>query len=165
MHDPWKPDAGPLLPADDFNVAEEQSQIAAKNRLRIPLILLIVSNSVGIVLLGFASAMHFIKLFAMQAPAMASDEWYGAIMAGICGFGIMLLLAIIVITGAAMTLKVRSYPVAMLTAVVAMVPCTGFCGCWFFNLPLGIWLLIVLCYPEVKAGFRDVQKAKSRRRP
>ena len=46
--------------------------------------------------------------------------------------------------------NLRNYNLAMAASVVAMLPC-GYCCC--VGLAVGIWSLVVLMKPEVKAAF------------
>jgi predicted Ser/Thr protein kinase len=48
--------------------------------------------------------------------------------------------------------KLRSYGLAFVAAVLAVLPCTF---AWVVGLPMGIWALFVLMDPEVKAGFES----------
>jgi hypothetical protein len=48
--------------------------------------------------------------------------------------------------------KLRSYGLVLVAAVLAVVPCTF---AWIIGLPMGIWALVVLMDPEVKAGFES----------
>ncbi|HWN94145.1 MAG TPA: DUF4339 domain-containing protein [Methylomirabilota bacterium] len=47
--------------------------------------------------------------------------------------------------------KLESYGLVMTATILSMLPCTSSCCC--IGLPIGIWILIVLAKPEVKAGF------------
>jgi hypothetical protein len=47
--------------------------------------------------------------------------------------------------------KLESYGMVMTATIVSMVPCISPCCC--VGLPIGIWVLIVLCKPEVKSAF------------
>mgnify|MGYP007050631440 CR=1 FL=1 len=48
--------------------------------------------------------------------------------------------------------ELRSYGLAMTSAIIAVIPCCGPCYC--LAIPLGIWALVVLAKPEVKSAFR-----------
>jgi hypothetical protein len=60
-----------------------------------------------------------------------------------CGVGIMV--------GAVNMLRLDSHGAATSAALAAMLPCSP--G-WLIGLPVGIWALVVLRAPEVKAAFR-----------
>ena len=47
--------------------------------------------------------------------------------------------------------KLESYGLVMTATIISMVPCLSPCCC--VGLPIGIWILVVLCKPEVKSSF------------
>jgi hypothetical protein len=47
--------------------------------------------------------------------------------------------------------KLESYGLVMAATIISMVPCLSPCCC--VGLPVGIWILVVLCKPEVKSSF------------
>ena len=53
--------------------------------------------------------------------------------------------------GALKMRSLQSYGLAMTGAIAALVPCCGPCIC--IGIPLGIWALVVLRKPEVRAAF------------
>jgi len=74
-------------------------------------------------------------------------QWRGLINVAIAGF---------VLFGALQMRQVKSYGLAMAASIVALVPCLGPCCC--LGIPFGIWSLVVLAKPEVKAGFADAER-------
>ena len=73
----------------------------------------------------------------------------GAVGAGFAGLG--MLLAIIIFLGGLKMKQLKSYGFAMTASVIAMVPCVS--PCCLVGLPVGIWAIVVLNKPEVKAAF------------
>ena len=72
------------------------------------------------------------------------------------GLGIVIsivgiLVAGFIIHGAMQMQKLQQYNLVMAATVAAMVPCIS--PCCFLGLPIGIWALVVLMKPEVKAAF------------
>ena len=65
---------------------------------------------------------------------------------------VALLVGVIIILGALKMKNLQSYGLAMAASILAMVPCLS--ACCPIGLPIGIWALIVLNNPEVKAAFR-----------
>lgn len=63
-----------------------------------------------------------------------------------------ILAAITCLVGSLMMLNLKSYVFAMVTAILTIVS-VGSCCC-FLNIGAGVWALVVLCKPEVKAAFR-----------
>ncbi len=74
---------------------------------------------------------------------------YGAFLSIVGGLG--LVLSILIIVGAIQMMGGKSYGLAISAAIAALVPMPG---CWFLGLGMGIWALVVLSKPEVKAVFR-----------
>src|ERR1035437_2231164 len=70
---------------------------------------------------------------------------------GIIGGAFMLVLGTPVLLGGLSMKKMRRYGLAMTGAICAMLPCSC---CFLVGLPIGIWALVVLLRPEVKAAFR-----------
>lgn len=62
-----------------------------------------------------------------------------------------LLTAPMIISGALRMLKRKNYPMAKVAAVLALLPCTS--PCCLLGIPTGIWALVTLNKPEVKASF------------
>jgi hypothetical protein len=58
-----------------------------------------------------------------------------------------------ILMGAMKMQKLQSYNFALAAAVIAMIPCISPC-CWL-GLPAGIWALVILMKPEVKAAFNQ----------
>ncbi|MCS7337214.1 MAG: GYF domain-containing protein [Verrucomicrobiae bacterium] len=69
---------------------------------------------------------------------IAMDVWY-------------LLLAVLVSLGAIRMMKLRSYGLAIASCIIVMLPCIV--PCCMLGLPIGIWALVVLLQPEVRAQF------------
>jgi hypothetical protein len=69
------------------------------------------------------------------------------IVSGIIG----LAMAVVVLLGALKMKKLESYTFALVTAIIAMVPCIS--PCCVLGIPIGIWALVVLNKPEVKGAF------------
>ena len=59
---------------------------------------------------------------------------------------------IITIAGVRMQ-QARSHGLVMTAAILAMIPCTSG-GCCLLGLPIGIWVLVIIMEPTVKAAFR-----------
>lgn len=49
--------------------------------------------------------------------------------------------------------KLESYGLVMAATILSMLPCFTPSCCCVIGLPIGIWVLIVLCKPEVKSAF------------
>jgi hypothetical protein len=49
-------------------------------------------------------------------------------------------------------MRLESYVIVLIAAIVALVPCISPCCC--FSLPIGIWALVVMHAPDVRPAFR-----------
>jgi hypothetical protein len=63
-----------------------------------------------------------------------------------------ILIGILIFVGALKMKSAQSYGLAMTSSILAMIPCLS--PCCLLGLPFGIWALVVLSNPEVKAAFR-----------
>ncbi len=67
-------------------------------------------------------------------------------------FGIVILATSFLVIWAALQMKqLRGWTLSVVGSIVAMVPCLG--PCCIVGIPIGIWALVVLMKPEVKAAF------------
>lgn len=57
----------------------------------------------------------------------------------------------LVFLGALKMKNLQSYGLAMTAAIISVIPCCGPCYC--LGIPVGIWALVVLRKPEVRAAF------------
>lgn len=64
-----------------------------------------------------------------------------------------LVVGVTIICGAIQMMRCRSYSLARLVSVLAMLPCSP---AWLIGLPIGIWSLIVLNTPHVRDRFDDI---------
>ncbi|MCP3138783.1 hypothetical protein [Pyxidicoccus xibeiensis] len=62
-----------------------------------------------------------------------------------------LLINALVFFGALKMKSLKSYGLAMTAGILSLIPCCGPCLC--LGLPVGIWALVVLRKPEVRAAF------------
>ncbi len=71
--------------------------------------------------------------------------------AGIVFGVVMLVTSVFVIWSALQMKQLRGWTLSVVGSIVAMVPCLG--PCCIVGIPIGIWALVVLMKPEVKAAF------------
>jgi len=69
------------------------------------------------------------------------------IILNLVGVGI----GVVILLGALKMKKLESHGFAMAASILALVPCVS--PCCLVGLPIGIWSLVVLAKPEVKAAF------------
>lgn len=133
----------------------DPSTSAAREQVQMPGTLLVVFGGLGaaLQLLSLLLNVLGVGLGAMgqsDAGGQFANLFSGAmgIVMGIFG----LLVAGLWIVGGLKMKDLSSYGLAMAAAVTAVVPCFTTCCC--LNIPVGIWALVVLMKPEVKAAFR-----------
>jgi hypothetical protein len=117
----------------------------AAQRVAPPAIALIVTGAIGIVLQAVAALVQIIQLGAGGEPA----EAVGMLIGG----GVGIVVSAVVIAGGAKMKRLESYGLAMTSSILAMIPCCS--PCCLLGLPFGIWALVVLMDPSVKAAFRN----------
>ena len=71
--------------------------------------------------------------------------------AGIVSSFIGIVVAIFIIYAALKMKELSQYGLCMAASILAMIPCIS--PCCIIGLPIGIWCLVVLTKPEVKAAF------------
>ena len=134
--------------------------MAAADRISAPAIALTVLgwlNLVGaLVLIGIAIAIFVAAANADHRPfghqggeAPPAEVGIVYLVMGLVDIAVSIFLLI----GTARMRRLQNYPLAMATAIVALVPCTSPC-CFLLGLGFGIWALVVLCDANVKAAFR-----------
>jgi len=77
------------------------------------------------------------------------ELWEGA--AGIASSFIGIVVAVFIIYAALKMKELSQYGLCMAASILAMIPCIS--PCCIIGLPIGIWCLVVLTKPEVKAAF------------
>jgi hypothetical protein len=123
-----------------------------------PAIGLIVTAAFGFVANGLGAVWTLVAgQFQRMPPGMDPElsrliqTMSGAVGVISCVVGIIL--SCVVLYGALQMKKLRSYGWAMTACILALFPCTS--PCCFLGLPLGIWALVVLLKPEVKAALKQ----------
>ena len=127
---------------------------AVRRKISGPAICLLI---VGILTLLMTAA-NVYAYFTGGAPQKTGNEIMDRVLEGshkpqalvfntiqfICGI-------VMIVSGVKMK-KLQGHKLAMTASVFAMIPCTASCCC-VVGLPIGIWSLIVLNKPDVKAAF------------
>ena len=133
-----------------------------KRRLQLPasgLIIIGVLNALSGVVLILARLAQLVNGPERQFPNEARRLGY---MTASIFFPLVSLISIlaapVIIYGGIQMLKARRYSIALLAATLAVIPLSSICC--ITGIPIGIWALIVLRDPEVRAGFESpgVQK-------
>lgn len=150
---PLNPYASPAPAASMGSYYGRNYRDAARQMLLVPAICLIVFAGLGLVFMAFAAIGFFAAPDGIPPPGDQPGEaagYYGFIIGY---FTVGLLSRLVQLAGAIAMLRVRGYSLAMAGAIAAIVPCDVYCC--LFCAPLGIWSLIMLNKPEVKAGFQS----------
>ncbi len=119
-------------------------------------LLIVISISLVLVVLDVLSRLVMGgALLAGAAPGDIGPEqeammWFSGI-AGLIFGGIMFVCGIVIIIGSVKMMRLKSYGFAMTACILAMLPLISPCCC--IGLPVGIWGVVVLCNPQVKAAF------------
>lgn len=122
----------------------------AADQVKTPAILMIVFAAISGLCFLFVGVLSLIGSAAPGSGAMKTQ-----IATGVAGLLIYLVRAAVdgfVIFGAIKMMKLESRGLAMTAAILSVIPC--FCSsCYVLGIPWGIWALVVLNKPEVKAAF------------
>ena len=140
---PPNPYAYSSPPGGGFGLPPMEKEYA-RGRLKIPAIVLIVLAALTAILRVVAVVIALQRAGNNGAPPMVLPE--------MVGHGIGLLLTIAVLVGCFKMLKVESYSGAMTAAIISVIPVCS--PCLVLGIPFGIWAIIVLCDPRVKAAFK-----------
>ena len=126
------------------------------DNLKKPAIALIIVGSLNGIFGILSLAAVFLRLSGVletQVPANEAERigyYFGTAMnIGIAALS--LLIAPLIIYGAIKMLKGKNFKLAKTSAILAMVPLVS--CCFVVGIPIGIWSLIVLHRPDVKAYF------------
>lgn len=141
------------MPPVPGGVIQDTQRVAA-SQVAAPAVALMVVSAISCLWYLLATA---VVLFAGGVSAFGGSR---ADLGGAVGMGIASLMyllwavaALVCFVGAFKMRKLESYTLAMVSAVLAILPCTTYICCALM-MPVGIWSLIVLMKPEVKAAFR-----------
>jgi hypothetical protein len=114
---------------------------------------------VGIISLLVHLAMTVLNLLFGGIAAMGAasgDDAAVGLLSGVVGtiiYVFFLILQVVTIIGGFKMKNLQSYGLSMAAAIIVALPCTNY-WCCLIGLPIGIWALVVLMKPEVKAAFR-----------
>jgi hypothetical protein len=138
--------------------APPPSVAAAAEQLSGPAIGLIVTAVFGFLACITGIVVHLVSGQFQQLPSGMDPQvdrliqtMVGALSIISCVFGMVL--SFVILYGALQMKKVRGYGWAMASSIVALVPFVS--PCCLLGLPIGIWALVVLLKPEVKAAFKQ----------
>ncbi|MGD9347896.1 MAG: hypothetical protein PVH84_18680 [Candidatus Aminicenantes bacterium] len=123
----------------------------------------VAGPSTGLLITGIVGGIFSLaSFFALLIGTGLSTVWgedipdyYAEIWEGAAGIGssfVGILVAAFIIYAAVRMKELNQWGVAMAASVLAMIPCIS--PCCILGLPIGIWCIVVLTKPEIKAAFR-----------
>jgi len=125
-----------------------------KGRVQVPAVGMIVAAGIDAL---FAVALATLSALdiSMIDPWMRQGEKVAAVAEG--GFLVVLCVAgliidAVIVIGASRMMKLESYSFAVAAALLSIIPCLS-SPCIILGMPFGLWALIILMDPGVKAGF------------
>ena len=131
-----------------------QAAIGPAQQVSGPAIGLLVTGIIGAIF----SVIALISLSIGTGISTLADydfaEEYVNLYKGAAGMGssfVGILVAAFIIYAALKMKELTQYGFAMAASILAMIPCIS--PCCLIGLPIGIWSLVVLTRPEVKAAF------------
>jgi predicted Zn finger-like uncharacterized protein len=136
----------------------------AKSKVMGPAIGLIVTAAITLLsaLLNVGYGVFQIAIFSSMPRGPGAAPPPTGVMATMGGiYGLMALfyavMGGIMLFGALQMMKLRRYGVAMASCILAIIPCQG--CCYVTGIPFGIWGLVVLLDPKVKAAFTGMHRS------
>jgi hypothetical protein len=94
----------------------------------------------------------FVAIFAAQRGSADFSMAHSGDQGFLAAFPVLASIALMQGLGAVLMLRLRCYPLAATTSILAMIPLSP---AFFISLPVGIWACIVLGKPEVTEAFYD----------
>jgi hypothetical protein len=150
--DPYQPSG--FNPQPSF---AQSGQVAA-SKVKAPAIALIVLAVLYILLLVVDLVGRIFNLASGEIPNFGNQNldpqalYIGAVIGAVLSV-VFIALQVVVIIGSLKMISLSNYRMAMTTAVLSVIPCvSGYC---IIGIPFGIWALVLLKDPVVKAAFRS----------
>ena len=128
-----------------------------QDRVKGPAIALIVLGALGILfaLFGLLAKGLLLDVYRSALPPDQYQRVEAAMKANTImqmAFSLVaLLVSGFVLYGGFQMMNLRNRTLVMIASVVAMIPCIG--PCCLIGVPVGIWALVVISKPDVKAAF------------
>ena len=124
-----------------------------REMVKLPALMLIVTAGVGAM---FCLLMLLLNVLGTGLSALSSEggqQVFNLLSGGVGIFVDILGIALagFLVYGALQMKALENYTMAVMASVIAMIPCLS--PCCVIGLPAGIWALVILLKPEVKAAF------------
>jgi hypothetical protein len=127
---------------------------AAEQRVKGPAIGLMVIAAMNASVAVAGALYHVFQ--ASFAPFADHGHRVPEFFSGLGGFAVSLVnlgLSVFLAWAAFEMFRLRSYPLALIACIVALVPCIS--PCCILGIPIGIWGLVVINDREVRTAFRS----------
>jgi hypothetical protein len=118
------------------------------NPLKLPAIILLALGGTTLV----AILLDYISRLTNGSINVTFGIHVGSPDSTMCFNAVSAVLLVIMMIGAFQMLRLRSYGMAMTAAILAIFPLTASCCCVLTG-PVGLWALLLLLKPPVKAAF------------
>jgi hypothetical protein len=146
---------GPYQPVAGYTPAQGHTTntVYALNRVSAPATCLIVTAVLGLCL----QAMRLLATALNMGAAVAVPRDFAPMLVigpiAIVFISIAVFMGLVVLFGALKMKALDNYGFAIATSILSMIPIVSPCCC--LGLPFGIWALVVLSDPAVKAAFKN----------
>ncbi|WP_241758641.1 hypothetical protein [Pyxidicoccus parkwayensis] len=127
----------------------------AREEVSLPAILLMVISALGVLIALTSFFTPALMNTLINNPSLPADlrDQLAAQQGGASWVRSLPLLILSAVTffGALQMKNLRNYGMSLAAAIIACIPCVGSCCC--IGIPVGIWAIIVLRRPHVRAAF------------
>ncbi len=116
---------------------------------------LIITAGIGLAIQALALVANIAGIGMGAAGAVDGEQGAQMMMQGGIGIASGLVaigIGVVILMGALKMKKLESHGFSMAAAILAALPCLS--PCCLIGLPIGIWAVVVLNKPEVKAAFK-----------
>jgi hypothetical protein len=106
----------------------------------------------------FSAVVALASTLGFAIPFIGGNPWEGivghamGVIANIINIIFNVAFGGFIFYGAMQMQQLKNYNLVLAAVIVTMLPCTG-CCCFWINLGIGIWGLVILLRPDVKAAF------------
>jgi hypothetical protein len=151
------PVTGPVPAAEPpHDAGYATSSQVARSMIQVPGLLVAITGGIGVALYSLNLIMRMFGVAMTPPPIGTAPEldWVFEFFAGGAGVAldvVWLGLSVVVLIGGLQMLQLQRYTFCLCTAILALLPCISPCCC--IGLPAGVWALVILAKPEVRAAF------------
>lgn len=127
--------------------------IDPREAVKLPAILLMVAAGIGAAFCLLMLGLNVLGTGLSAVAGQGDERTFNMLSGGIGIFFNLVGLAVagFIVYGAMQMKALKNHTMAMIAAIISVIPCIS--PCCVVGLPVGIWALVVLAKPEVKAAF------------